>query len=161
MPARTVLEQSMEIDRPQGEVFRFIADPQNDPQWCPRVLWCRQTEGSEPAVGARYEALHHPSLNRPHIRRIEVLESDPPHRIVTVQEDQVAEFRITYTLRSTPRGTEIIQRDEIDWRVPRLGVPIGRRIVRAHLHDQLADLKSLLEGAGTAATAGAGAATAC
>lgn len=31
------IEKHVDIDRPIDEVFAFIADPDNDPQWCSSV----------------------------------------------------------------------------------------------------------------------------
>jgi uncharacterized membrane protein len=40
------------IDRPRGDVFAFLADPENDPQWRTGVLDLKRVSGS--GVGARY-----------------------------------------------------------------------------------------------------------
>lgn len=42
------------IARPGADVFAFIADPTNDPHWCPPVLAAEQIEGNGPEEGARY-----------------------------------------------------------------------------------------------------------
>ncbi|HEX8648073.1 MAG TPA: SRPBCC family protein [Thermoleophilaceae bacterium] len=141
----TRLEGDIEIRRPLEEVFRFVADPRNDPSWCPRVEWCEQREGDGPAAGARYEAMHRPSgYPRKHIRRIEVLEYDPPHRIRWRQEDQIGVFDITYTLEPAGDGTRLLQIDEIEWKLPLAG-PFGKRIVGRHIGEQQQDLKRVLE----------------
>jgi len=49
----TFLEHTVEIDRPLDEVFMFVADSRNDPQWCPRVTRCEQRRGDGPVAGAR------------------------------------------------------------------------------------------------------------
>ncbi|MEA2473734.1 MAG: hypothetical protein QOE06_1649 [Thermoleophilaceae bacterium] len=141
----TQLEGDIEIRRPVGDVFAFVADPCNDPDWCPRVLWCRQSEGDGPGPGARYEAMHKPSgYPRRHIRRIEVLEYDAPRRVRWVQEDQIGVFDITYELEPTEGGTRLTQRDEIKWKLPLAG-PFGKRIVGRHIGEQQQDLKRVLE----------------
>ena len=40
------------IDRPRDDVFAFLADPENDPQWRSGVLDLKRVSGS--GVGARY-----------------------------------------------------------------------------------------------------------
>ena len=141
----TQLEGDIEIGRPVEDVFAFVADPRNDPQWCPRVLWCRQSEGDGPAAGARYEAMHRPSgYPLKHIRRIEVLEYEAPRLVRWRQEDHIGVFDITYELEPTDGGTRLIQRDEIDWKLPLAG-PFGTRIVGKHIGEQQKDLKRVLE----------------
>ena len=40
------------IDRPRDDVFAFLADPENDPQWRTGVLDLKRVSGS--GIGARY-----------------------------------------------------------------------------------------------------------
>ena len=127
------------------EVFDFVADRRNDPSWCPRVAWCEQREGDGVHAGARYEAFHRPTLQRPHRRAIEVLELERPKRVVTRQMDKIAAVTITYELEPAGADTRMTLRDEIEWRVPSAFVPVGRRIVSRHMGDQLRGLKQLLE----------------
>lgn len=141
----TTIEHAVEIELPIEPVFDFVADSRNDPRWCPRVVSCDQLEGEGPGPGARYDAFHRPSLQRPHHRRIDVDEFDRPRRIRTLQEDDIALFTITYDLERVPRGTLLKQRDEIEWKIPRAYLPIAKRIVRRHIRDQLDGLKRLLE----------------
>jgi uncharacterized protein YndB with AHSA1/START domain len=141
----TRLEGREDIARPPEEVFAFLADPRNDSEWCPRVLGCELRSGDGVEVGARFVARHSPSLKRAHERTIDVLELDAPHRIVTSQRDQVADFTITYELEPTATGTALTQRDDIDWNVPFWQVPVARPIVRRHIPSQLATLKQVLE----------------
>ena len=142
------LTAEIEIGRPIEEVFAFVADARNDPRWCPRVLSCKQVEGEGRGPGARFEALHRPTLRRTHTRVIETVAFDPPRRVVWRQADEVGAFTISYDLAPTAGGTLLVQRDEIDWRIARAFVPLGRRIVRRHMRDQLGNLTRLLDGAG-------------
>jgi uncharacterized protein YndB with AHSA1/START domain len=136
------------IARPIEEVFEFVADPRNDPRWCERVQWCRQVRGEGPAPDARYEAQHRPSgFPWSHLRRIAVVEVDPPRRVRWEQRDQLARFDIAYELEAVPEGTLLTQRDEIHWRIPGIGL-VGRRIVRRHIGEQHEVLRTILEGSG-------------
>lgn len=139
------LEGSIDIARPMAEVFAFVADPRNDPRWCERVEWCIQLEGDGPARGAQYEALHRPSgYPWAHLRRIEVVECDPPSRIRWRQADRIGVFDIEYVLEATDDGTRFTQRDAIAWRLP-LSSLIGKRIVQRHIGEQQKALKEVLE----------------
>jgi Polyketide cyclase / dehydrase and lipid transport len=42
------IERSILIERPFAEVFGFVADPRNDPRWCPKVDSVEQIEGEAP-----------------------------------------------------------------------------------------------------------------
>jgi len=66
--------------------------------------------------------------------------------MVSVQEDEVARFTISYLLEPTATGTRLTQRDEIDWRIARPARLVGRWIVNRHMGGQLRSLKRLLEG---------------
>jgi uncharacterized protein YndB with AHSA1/START domain len=139
------LTHTLGIARPASEVFAFIADPRNDPQWCPRVTSCRQIAGDGPGVGARYEAVERPTLRPEQTRHIEVVEYEPDRLVVTRQEDLQGTFVITYRLEPTATGTRLTQEDQVDWKVPKIGIPIGKYIVGRHIPDQLSRLKRLLE----------------
>jgi hypothetical protein len=139
------LTHSIEIDLPLEKVFDFVADARNDPQWCPRVDWCKQIRGDGPVVGARYQALEKPSLRKPQTRWIDVLTSDRPTRLVTRQIDEQGEFTIEYVLEPRGADTWLTQRDDVIWTLPKPLVPFARLIVARHIRDQLKDLKKLME----------------
>lgn len=140
------LAYTIDIDRPVEDVFAVVADPRNDHRWCERVSGCEAVDGGEPRVGARYAVEHRPSLHRAHTRHIEIVELDRPRKVVSVQEDRIAHWTISYLLEPNGNGgTRLTQRDDIEWRVTSMGRPIARRIVSRHLGDQLGTLKALLE----------------
>jgi uncharacterized protein YndB with AHSA1/START domain len=141
----TSVERSVLIDAPIDAVFEFVADPRRDVHWCPRVASCEQRAGVGPGCGARYEAQHNPTFQKPHARSIEVLAFEPPTRIVTLQSDRVGDFRITYLLEEAGGRTRFTQSDEIAWKLSRFSRPFGVLIVRRHIRDQLSRLARLLE----------------
>jgi uncharacterized protein YndB with AHSA1/START domain len=143
----TRLEHTIDIGRPVDEVFAFVADPRNDPQWCPRVTHCRQLRADGPVAGARYECVHHPTLQRRHSRWIDIVEMDGWNRIRTRQEDDIAVFTIDYLLAPIAGGTRLTQRDEIVWKGTPVHRVVGTHIIRRHMRDQLESLKRLLEAA--------------
>jgi uncharacterized protein YndB with AHSA1/START domain len=145
MRESTMMEHSIEIRAPLESVFWFVADPRKDTEWCPRVDWCRQRRGDGPGLGARYEARHRPTFQHPHSRWIEIREFSPPRHIASTQDDDIATFFIDYVLEPAAGATWLMQRDEIAWKIPRLHLPIAKRIVRRHMGDQLRTLKRLLE----------------
>jgi len=48
------IEESVEIARPREDVWKFVADPANDPLWCSKV---KSVELVEPGV---WSVLHKP-----------------------------------------------------------------------------------------------------
>jgi carbon monoxide dehydrogenase subunit G len=137
-----VIEREIEIARPVEEVFAFVSDPRNDPQWCPKV---KSVEGS----GDRYEVVHKPVPGRPE-RRMEMrrMSADPPRRIAWTQEDGHDSFRVTYELEAAGDGTRLRQRSEAEVGVPRWLHPLWRRGIGRDVKRQLAALKKLLESPG-------------
>ncbi|MEU8839518.1 SRPBCC family protein [Streptomyces roseus] len=49
-------ESTVEIDRPVGEVFAYLADGRNDPQFSPRVQEISKTPGGPTAVGTVFRS---------------------------------------------------------------------------------------------------------
>jgi uncharacterized protein YndB with AHSA1/START domain len=141
------VERSIEIRRPPEEVFAFLADARNDPQWCASVVACEQKAGDGPGAGARYLARHKPTpFHRVMPRSIEVVEYDPPRLLRWRQEDANGVFDIVYEVEPTGEGCRFTQRDTIEWKVPRaVGRAAERLFVRRHVGEQMACLERLLE----------------
>ena len=56
---RVVTEEAdIVIERPIDEVFAYVSDPLNDPEWCPTVREAQQVGGGSPVVGAEYRFMH-------------------------------------------------------------------------------------------------------
>jgi uncharacterized protein YndB with AHSA1/START domain len=141
------VERQIEIGRPVEEVFGFVADARNDPQWCSTVKSCRQLSGDGPGDGARYEARHRPTPVHPVMRReLQVVEYEPPRLVRWRQEDENGVFDITYRVHPSAAGARFTQADEIAWKVPRpIGAMAERLFVRRHIGQQMKALKQLLE----------------
>jgi uncharacterized protein YndB with AHSA1/START domain len=143
---RVRIEQSIEIARSPDDVWRFIADARNDPEWCDKVDSVEQAAGDGPGPGARYRVLHRPRPRRPPVElATEVVAFDEPHRMGLREEDEDAVFNVTYELEPTADGTRLTQTDEIDWKISRLALPIARLMVSRDLRRQFATVKRLLE----------------
>jgi uncharacterized protein YndB with AHSA1/START domain len=138
--------RSVVIDCHIEDVFRYVADPSNDPVWCAKVLAVEQMEGEGPGAGARYEVLHRPLPFRAARRMTYTcLAYDPPERIVWREDDGPTVIRVTYELEPVWTSTRLTQRDEARLDAPRLlhrlvTAGIGRDVAR-----QLRALKQVLE----------------
>jgi uncharacterized protein YndB with AHSA1/START domain len=141
----TAMAHSVDIPAPADLVFDFVADPRNDPRWCPRVQWCRQVAGDGPAPGARYETRHRPAWFMPSFRRrIELLELDRPRLVRSRQEDANGVFAIDYELEERGGMTRFTQRDHIDWRYPGFLVPLAAWLPPRNVSNQLTVLARTL-----------------
>lgn len=134
------------IERPAEEVFAFVADPANDPQWCPNVRSVQQASGDGPGEGARYEVVHTPT-GKPVQLSYEILELEPPRHLLMRQEDDMGTFLTTYELEPAGEGrTRIVQRSEMRFKgLARIAAPVISLLVRKGNRDQFARLKALLE----------------
>jgi hypothetical protein len=123
-----------------------IADPRNDPQWCDKVDSVDQIAGEGPAPKAKYRVLHRPiRLRKAKELAVTVEEYEPPRQLRLREEDDDATFEVTYRLAETAEGTELIQIDEIDCKIPFPGPQISRVMVSRDIQRQFAALKRLLE----------------
>jgi uncharacterized protein YndB with AHSA1/START domain len=143
---RMEIEKAVVIDRPPDRVWSYIADPRNDLNWCRKVLSVKQVQGESPGAHATYRVVHRPvRLKKPKELTVTVEEFEPPHRMRMREEDEDGVFDVTYELQPAEGGTRLTQREAIDWKIPRLQLPIARRTVSRDVQNQLATLKRLLE----------------
>jgi len=136
-----LVEESIEIGRPPEHVWAFVADPTNDPRWCPKVK-------SVVAVGeARWKVVHKPVPLRPSVSlQVEHVVREPPTRLVLREEDDVSIFEVEYRLAAAPPGTRFAQVSTFQWkRLPRFLQNTFARGVRRDIRAQLRQLKRLLE----------------
>jgi uncharacterized protein YndB with AHSA1/START domain len=140
------IERSISIALPPESVWEFVADPRNDPRWCPKVDSVVQVEGDGPGGQARYLVRHRPKpLRGPVDLTMVAVEFDPPRRLRWREEDGDAVFDVTYEVEPEGSGTRMTQIDDIEWKVSRLVQPIGRAMVSRDIQRQLQALRALLE----------------
>jgi carbon monoxide dehydrogenase subunit G len=140
------VERTITIRRGIEEVWAFVADPVNDPRWCPKVDSVEQLEGEGPRAGARYLVAHRPvPLRGPAELRVVLEEFDPPRRLRMREEDEDGIFTVEYELAAIAEGTRIRQIDEIEWKIPRPARALGWLSVKRDLKRQFRSLKRLLE----------------
>src|SRR5712691_8838875 len=107
------IEKTVGISRPPEEVWTFIADARNDPQWCDKVDSVDQIAGEGPGRDARYRMLHRPDrLRKAKELAVTVEEYEPPRQLRFREDDDDAIFEVTYRLAETAEGTELTQIDE-------------------------------------------------
>ncbi|HXF00237.1 MAG TPA: SRPBCC family protein [Solirubrobacterales bacterium] len=146
------IERTIVIARPLEEVWEYIADLRNDPQWCDKVVSVKQLVGDGPGPNTSYRVVHQPvRLKQSKELAVTVEEFEPPRRMRMREENGEGVFSVTYGLEQSHdlersgEATRLTQRDRIEWKVPRPQVPMARRMVGRDIENQLLTLKSLLE----------------
>jgi uncharacterized protein YndB with AHSA1/START domain len=141
-----VIERSIEIARDPQAVFDFVADPRNDPLWCPKLVSVEPVDATGTGPGARFDVVHRPIPLRPaRTMRHVLVDWDPPHRIDWREEDGDDLFLVTYRLEAGGGGTRFTQRDDVRLSLPRFLHPAMRKGIGADMAKQLRHLRSHLE----------------
>ena len=131
------------IDRPCDDVFAFLADPHNDPQWRSGVLDVQRVSGD--GVGARYAQ----GVKGPGGRRIaadiEITELTPSQTIAFQTIAGPVRPRGRYVLSAADGGTHVRFELEADTRgLKRLIAPMVQKTMNDEV-SQLAQLKHVIE----------------
>ena len=131
------------IKRPRDEVFAFLADPENDPQWRSGVLDLKRVSGS--GIGARYAQ----GVKGPGGRRIpadiEITELTPGKAIGFQTITGPVRPRGRYLLDAADGGTRVRFELEADLKgVKRLLAPMVQKTMNNEV-GQLDSLKRVIE----------------
>ena len=139
-------EARIVIGRPIDEVFAFVADPLNDPKWCPTVRDPEQIGGNAPIVGAEYRFLHKPGPPKYAPITARIMELDSPRRFAARSEDAHGFYEFSYELEPVDGGTQITHRTESHFTsFLRFFAPLLKGHLRKMMTGQLQNLKTLLE----------------
>jgi carbon monoxide dehydrogenase subunit G len=135
------VEESIEIARAADVVWAFLADPLNDPGWCPKV------KSVEPVGDGRWRVVHKPVPFRPPMElTLEHVQLRPPESLTLRQEDDASVFDVEYRVEPSGDGTRFTQISVFTWkRLPRVLHGTFARGVRRDVRAQLQALKRLLE----------------
>lgn len=136
----------IEVDRPAGEVFAFLADAENNPAWQTGMVRCRWTTEAPIRVGSVYEQEAR-FLGRPITSTFEVIDLEPG-RSVTIRTIE-STFPIEVTRSTEPLGDD---RTRVRARVTgdpsgvfRIAAPIMRAMVGRSVRGDYRRLKAHLE----------------
>jgi hypothetical protein len=141
-----IVEKSIRIERPVDEVFDFVADPCNDPIWCPKVKSVEPAGSGATGPGARFRVVHRPIPLRPARKMDYSLTAwEPPHAIEWHEDDVHDRIVVIYRLEPEADGTRFTQRDEAELSAPRLLHPVMRLGIGADIAGQLRRLRRHLE----------------
>ncbi len=139
------MSQTTLIDRPVSDVYWFVVDSNNDPQWCRNVLTSKLVSGTAGTAGARYRQVQRPG---PVGRNLDVqlLRTDVPRRVELRWHTSVATFDVTYDLSDTDGPSRLIHTSDVSLRkAGHLSRPLVRLVLPVTMKQQLNDLKNVLE----------------
>jgi NAD(P)-dependent dehydrogenase (short-subunit alcohol dehydrogenase family)/uncharacterized protein YndB with AHSA1/START domain len=137
------------IDAAPGEVFAVLADPCRYPDWVVGAAGIRDQDEGFPEVGSRF---HHKVGSWPVglEDHTEVLEVDPPHRLVLKAKARpLGTAMIALHLQESAGGTELLMEERPGDRLTSLviGNPVADTALRVRNAEALARLKRVVEGA--------------
>ncbi len=131
------------IDRPCDDVFAFLADPQNDPQWRGGVLDVQRVSGD--GVGARYAQGVKGPGGRRIVADIEITELTPSQTIAFQTIAGPVRPRGRYVLSAADSGTHVRFELDVEMRgLKRLMAPMVQKTMNDEVR-QLAQLKHVIE----------------
>jgi uncharacterized membrane protein len=138
------IEHSLEIDRPLGEVFAFVADPDNLPRWQSGLIEVRKEPG-EGGVGARHLEVRS-ILGKRVEQTLEVTAFEPDTRLDLEVVEGPIQVSVQHTFASIDGGTRITVVGEGDpGPMFILAGPLIGRAVKRQSRADFARLKAVLE----------------
>jgi uncharacterized protein YndB with AHSA1/START domain len=132
------------IKRPVRDVFAYLADFENVPEWNYAITQTRKTSDGPVGVGTRYVQTR--SIPRPGDEAFEVITYEPEKRLAIRGDIGPFHGVIAYELEPVGVVTRVMNRVELEARgVARLAVPLAGGRVRDAVAANLGELRELLE----------------
>lgn len=137
---------SAEISRPIDEVYAFVAEMENEPQWHTDILEAERLTEGEIGVGTNYRVRFRPQPMSPSEGTVEIVEFDPVHRIVSRSDMGNMKPTLTHVLEETNSGTLITRRIRIETSgLMTFMSPLMKLMVRRRNVGFISNLKQVLE----------------
>ena len=137
-------EHRIEIVRPQSEVFAFVTDPANYPQWQPSLVSIEPHTPGPLRVGSEATEVRR-FLGREVETTWTCVEHEPVSRSAIESDDGPVPFRGTFVLEPHDGGTRFTWIVETRGAGARLGGPLVGRATKGELDANCERLKELLE----------------
>ena len=140
------MEQSIIINRPVEEVWKFMSNIENATKWDRGVLEARQTSEGTIGVGSTLQTRRQ-MLGRQRIGKLRVSEY-VPNRIIALQASlgQIAAAQIRYSFEPVDGGTRMMGTSEVElhgaWR---LITPILNLMLERDGREDMANIKRIME----------------
>ena len=135
---------SIEIDRPAHDVFRFLANFENVPRWNYAIEETRKTSEGPVGVGATYRQLR--SVPRASEEVFEVTVYEPDSRLSIRGDLGPLKGTVTYELEPAGDATRLTNTADLQGRgLAKLAAPLAVGRIREAVAENLVTLKELLE----------------
>ena len=143
------VEESVEINRPVEEVFSYVANPENLPEWSGLVLEVHKETQGQPEVGDRFTTVAK-FLGRRFETTFARIGIEPNLRYTDrAAGEPVPDQAWTYTFEEVPTGTRVTRAVEGE---PggffKIADPLIERALKRQVRADLETLKDLLEARG-------------
>lgn len=138
------LENTLTIRRSPEEVFEYLADFENVPNWNYAIVETRKTSEGPVGVGATYRQTR--SIPSPAEETFTVTEFEPDHRLAIRGDLGPFQGTLTYELDGVAGGTQLTNRADLEGKglakvaAPLLGGRVGDAVAA-----NLQKLKEILE----------------
>lgn len=134
--------RSVMINRPVEQVFTFVANFENEPQYNASLLNMKKTSPGAIGLGTTWQEVV--KLAGTHDRMVTVYE---PHQTLAYQNDmRPFPVEITFRFASVPGGTRLTASPTIQpGGIFKLGVPLFRLILPALVEKFVSNIKKVLE----------------
>ncbi|WP_171074758.1 SRPBCC family protein [Nonomuraea basaltis] len=134
------------INRPAGEVFKYLADLENLPRWNYAIAETQKVSPGSPAQGTVY--LQTRTLPRPMQETLEISRYEPDRLLAVTGGFGDLEGTSTYTLEPNEGATRLTNEIRLEGRgLLRVVSALATANVRQAVAQNLAVLKNLLESA--------------
>jgi uncharacterized membrane protein len=139
-------EHSVVIRRPVEQVFTFLADFKNEPQFVPAVVKTEQTSAGPIGVGTTYREVNRLILGLRTAAAYQITEYEPNHKVAFKSLSGPAQFKGGYTVEAIGGGTQVTLAGEaVMVGLFKLLEPIIARTVAKQVVASLTNLKAVLE----------------
>jgi uncharacterized membrane protein len=146
------VENSVVINRPVDEVFEFVSNIENLPQWAGPVLEAKQTSDGPIGVGTTQTQVAQ-FLGRRIETSHEVTEYEPNKKLSTKTTSGPLPMEVHYILEPAEEGTRVSLVGNVDaGGFFKLAEPIVGRMLNRQTASDAANLKDLLEAQAEAST---------
>lgn len=139
------VEATIDIDRPAADVFAFVADVTNMPHWQPQIV--ETVRADPPALGATFEQrVQTPMRDVDSVGEVTAFEAGERFAITT--EGGPLKTQATFDFSESGGTTTVSMQLRVDAvnAAFKLALPVVSRAMRKGVPENLATLKSLLEG---------------
>lgn len=138
---------STKINRPVDQVFAFVADMENEPQWHTDALEVKRLSEGQVGKGTSFQVQFKPSPMGPSEGTVELVEFEPGRRIVARSELGNMKPTVTHVFEAADGDTSVTRRIQIETSglMMMLMKPMMKMMVRRRNLEFIANLKRVLE----------------